>query len=1004
MKEENPLIKILVASVISIIFVVVITAYTNGSRKTVNKYATMASQQNSYRIANEMADCVKSSLQTLQLASCFVSQTLKDKTFENQAEILQAYTKQTPFSSIEYMPASFSAFNDFEYYKEGFAGKSGIWVNVDVFPLSERNVYFYTPLYDGGQILGVLTGIMPERIILQPMMNNLYPNENGVGILCTRSGQIIGASIDVGEKRYMKELLESYEVSLDGKETFLNHIDVMDNTVFQYYEPEGIAFGSVRAVEGTDWFFTQILPAHQYNGMFYKSVVIQIATITIIVFLFIFHIIYLSLMVNNSQKRMLAEKKKLIKDQNEEKERYYTIVQESLIKSEKYKNAVLADAITIFEVNLTQNIMDYGKAHGRDGKNVPLEELLDIQFPCTFDTYVENWADKYVKSTARLDFLANSNRQYLLNCAAVGKSEVSIEYPAIDPRGNELYIRRSFFLTTDENTGDVIAYGNTKDITLQKKKELMLANYEKILITTASDMYKGVLQVDLQEFTVVYHYFENDRINSDVRGSFETFLDELMLTVFPDDTARVRDSFTKERLINMPYGISYHINFRGTEKSESGTQRVYTMTVTKAIIDRKPYALFVRVDSTAAVEAESSKRKIVEDALARAEIANQAKSQFLSNMSHDIRTPMNAIVGFTNLALNHIDDAELAKSYLEKIATASNHLLMLINDVLDMSYIESGKIHLAEQEYDILDIVEDLKNIMQSNVNAKNLTFTVDTQSVHNEWVLCDRLRLDQILLNLLGNSVKFTNAGGSIALAVAEIHDQGKVAYEFRVKDTGIGMSDDFITRIFNPFERERSSTVSGIPGTGLGMAITKRLIDMMGGTISVTSKKNVGSEFVVLLPLKSVSHSEQQNDDAQPSEAQFSARQFDAHGKRVLLAEDNAFNREIACAILSEAGFAVEEAEDGSVAVKKLLEKGAGYYTVVLMDIQMPVMDGYEATKAIRAFEDRDLASVPIIAMTANAFDEDKKKALQAGMNAYVAKPVDIAVLFETLQKVIL
>ncbi|MBR1911630.1 MAG: response regulator [Treponema sp.] len=1003
MKEENPLIKILVASVISIIFVVVITAYTNGSRKTVNKYATMASQQNNYRIANEIGLCVKSSLQALQLASNFVSQTIKDKNFEDPAEILQSFELQTPFSSIEYMPASFSAFNDFEYYKEGFAGKSGVWIDFRESYASKSLVYFYTPLFDGGNILGVLTGIMSEQMFLQPMMDNLYPDESGMAILCTRSGRLIGGSFDMGEMQYMKDILENYGVSLEGKETFLNHIDMMNNTVFQYYEAEGIAFGSICAVPKTDWFVVQILPAHLYNRMFYKSVIMQIATITIIVFLFIFYIIYLSLMVNNSQKRMLAEKKKLIKDQNEEKERYYTIVQESLIKSEKYKNAVLADAITIFEVNLTQNIMDYGKAHVKDGKNVPLEELLDIQFPCTFETYVENWADKFVKSTARLDFLASSSRQYLLNCAAVGKSEVSIEYPAIDPRGNELYIRRSLFLTTDENTGDVIAYGNTKDITLQKKKELMLANYEKILITTASDMYKGVLQVDLQEFTAVYHYFENDRINSDVRGEFEKFLDDQMLTVFPDDVDRVRDSFTKERLINMPYGISYHINFRGTEKSESGTQSVYTMTVSKAIIDHKPYALFVKVDSTAAVEAESAQRKIVEDALARAEIANQAKSQFLSNMSHDIRTPMNAIVGFTNLALNHIDDAELAKSYLEKIATASNHLLMLINDVLDMSYIESGKIHLAEQEYDILDIVEDLKNIMQSNVNAKNLTFTVDTQSVHNEWVLCDRLRLDQILLNLLGNSVKFTNVGGSIVLAVAEIHNQGKVSYEFRVKDTGIGMSDDFITRIFNPFERERSSTVSGIPGTGLGMTITKRLIDMMGGTISVTSKKNVGTEFVVMLPLKPVSHSEQQS-NTYLAEAHVSARWFDAHGKRVLLAEDNAFNREIACAILSEAGFSVDEAEDGSVAVKKILEKGAGYYTVVLMDIQMPVMDGYEASKTIRALEDKDLASVPIIAMTANAFDEDKKKALQAGMNAYVAKPVDISVLFETLQKVIL
>ncbi len=401
-------------------------------------------------------------------------------------------------------------------------------------------------------------------------------------------------------------------------------------------------------------------------------------------------------------------------------------------------------------------------------------------------------------------------------------------------------------------------------------------------------------------------------------------------------------------------------------------------------------------DITAMVENEMKQKALIEDALLRAENASKAKTVFLSNMSHDIRTPMNAIIGFTTLATTHIDQKEKVQDYLNKISASSRHLLSLINDVLDMSRIESGKLRLEETGCRLSEIMRGLESMLLSDLKAKNLEFVMDTADLHDELVVCDRLRLNQILLNLLGNAVKFTEPGGSIYFRILEkpAKNQDLAYYEFHVKDTGIGISEEFQKHIFEPFERERNSTVSGIQGTGLGMAITKNIVDIMGGTISVTSQKNVGTEFVVQLPLKKAV--------LKQAEPPAPVRKPIA-GKRILLVEDNDLNREIAQELLSEEGLIVEEAADGSIAVEKLLEKGPGYYQLVLMDIQMPVMDGYRATQKIRAFDDRKLASIPIIAMTANAFDEDKKKALDTGMDAHIAKPIDVDKLLEVLYQML-
>ena len=535
-----------------------------------------------------------------------------------------------------------------------------------------------------------------------------------------------------------------------------------------------------------------------------------------------------------------------------------------------------------------------------------------------------------------------------------------------------------------------------------------------------------------------------------------------------------------------------------------------------------------RLATEAAVE-----RAVLEEKLVKAEAAERAKTTFLSNMSHDIRTPMNAIIGFTTLAETNIDNKPRVQEYLSKILSSSNHLLSLINDILDMSRIESGKLNIEEKPCSISDIFKDMRNIIQTQMQAKQLSFFMDTMDVTDENIYCDKLHVNQVLLNLLSNAIKFTPAGGSVSMMVTQKPGAptGYGSYEIRVKDTGIGMSPEFAEHIFEPFERERNSTVSGIQGTGLGMAISKSIVNTMGGTIEVRTEQGKGTEFILNFQFRLqdgtkpverireltgvrglvVDDSFSTCDSVTKMLTQIGMRaEWTMHGreavlrakqavemgdefyayiidwalpdlsglevvrqvraivgdhvpiiiltaydwtafedeakqagvtafcnkpifiselrdvlnsalnkvdlpspaskpipdpvaelqsKRILLVEDNELNREIAQEILEESGFNVETAADGTYAVEMVKDSQPGYYALVLMDVQMPVMNGYDATRAIRALPDPALADIPIVAMTANAFDEDRKKALACGMNDHIAKPININNLIQVL-----
>ncbi len=405
--------------------------------------------------------------------------------------------------------------------------------------------------------------------------------------------------------------------------------------------------------------------------------------------------------------------------------------------------------------------------------------------------------------------------------------------------------------------------------------------------------------------------------------------------------------------------------------------------------------LYVARDITEEKTRDFKQREALTEALAAAQQANKAKTIFLNNMSHDIRTPMNAIIGFTTLAQTHLEDFSKVEDYLNKISTSSNHLLSLINNILDMSRIESGAVKLDEEAVHIPDLLHTLRTMIQSLADSKKINLHIDMQDLVHEDVLTDKLRLNQVLLNIVGNAINFTRPGGNIVIRVSEKPCNLKpyTTYEFSIKDNGIGMSKEFVGHIFDMFSREYSSTVSGIQGTGLGMAITKNIVDMMGGDIRVESEEGKGTLFTVVLNLCITN---------EPDKIEEKRRSYNYRGKRVLLVEDNELNREIATTILEETGMIIDSVEDGDIAVMTIKEEPAEKYDLILMDVQMPRMDGYTATREIRALADNKKSNIPIVAVTANAFEEDRKKAIESGMNGHIIKPISIEQIAKVLDEI--
>ncbi|MBU5678988.1 transporter substrate-binding domain-containing protein [Blautia sp. MSJ-9] len=545
-------------------------------------------------------------------------------------------------------------------------------------------------------------------------------------------------------------------------------------------------------------------------------------------------------------------------------------------------------------------------------------------------------------------------------------------------------------------------------------EEDLAVDAERVYFDTREDAMNAVRDGDV-DATFVYLYTAQKFVNLDSRGSVTyTVLDEPVypyrISIMPSADAELSGILTKCIYAYPKTRLESLISDYTTVKLVNTTLFTLIMLhpVKSAALLLVAIALLLLLVSVSLKMHENHKLVKVErkraeekDVLAKlAKSANESKSRFLFNMSHDIRTPLNAVLGFTNLAKEAIGDDEKELDYLDKIQISGEHLLEVVNDVLEMSRVETGTISLEEKECCIKDIIDAVVLISGENSRKKNQQFIVNLSELKYPYVWCDSLRVKEILSNLLENAVNYTQPEGRIELTIKQ-QPAGREGYadlEIRVKDNGCGMEKDFVEKLFQPFMREQSATVSGLNGTGLGLAIIKRYVDAMGGTISVQTEKNVGSEFVVRLCHKLAEKTKEISSEAAKEDEK---TQF--YGKRILIVEDNDLNREIEVAILEDAGFLVEEAVDGQKAVEKVKDAKDGYYDGILMDIQMPVMDGYEATREIRKLKNPMLARIPIIAVSANAFDEDKIASEKAGMNAHIEKPIRLDYLFDTLSNIL-
>ncbi|MDO4486815.1 MAG: response regulator [Bacillota bacterium] len=808
------------------------------------------------------------------------------------------------------------------------------------------------------------------------------------------------------------------------------------------------------------------------------------------------------------------------------------------------EHALSASAGAYYNINITRNQVPGTMYQVIDDVEYSINEAIGFPDDCKYWDVIEYWGNQLAEDQQE-DYFAFFDRAHLQECFDKGQDHVFHWYWTKNSLGAPMLAEQHIVMYRDAVDDDLLAITYVLDHTQLEELHARDAEQRKLIeedikkIEGLASQYSTLYFINLETKEYSQYninetvYDQNTNLdNNSSKNFFNKYAEAIASYSHPDFRDEMM-KFADENYLKKLLRNKKRYTYRFLHTGRNGEYQWMELVLIKfAKADEEPSHIafaFINVDEDE--REKEAQRKVLVDALAAAEHANRAKTVFLNNMSHDIRTPMNAIIGYTALAAAHLDNIETTKDYLNKISISSSHLLSLINDVLDMSRIESGRVKIEEKEVHLPDVLHDLRTIIQSNISAKQQDLFIDTQDILNEDIITDKLRLNQVLLNIVGNAIKFTPTGGTISIRISEkpCPLRGYATYEFRIKDNGIGMSEEFQKHIFESFTREQSATVSGIQGTGLGMAITKNIVDMMGGTISVKSEEGKGTEFIVVFDCKlsdnvvkyepvpelqgaralvvdddtdtcmsvskmlkqigmradwtvsgkeSIVRAKEAYDEgdefkayiidwlmpdmngietvrrirkvignstpiiiltaydwsdieAEAREAGVTAfvskplfmselrevltkpvctgikkdseEKADFSGKKILLVEDNELNQEIAAELLQGAGFVVDVADDGSIAVKKITEADAERYDLILMDIQMPNLNGFEATRVIRSLGDGRKAGIPIIAMTANAFDEDKKAAFEAGMNGFVAKPIDINVLMSTLADIL-
>ncbi len=1090
------------------------------------EYAANAAQLKMEHIDEELSNA----LRRINTYAYFVSRSLE--TPDITARMLKEMEESSAFDAVIFTDINgidhssdgqTADVTDRNFYQDGISGNSNIEIIFDPYLFNETMACFYTPVKYNDEVVGVLRGAFLAEEYLKNMLSTTYFGENAQVFLCKPDGKIIASSDDATYNGYLLDILTDSNMIDQGTADQMHNVFKNGGMgTFLCDKKSKTDNVCITYLKNNDFVLVQIFPKNITQNMISRgnSAGIQLE----IMLIAIFAISILIILVRSRHRRKKLEK------ENEQSQ--YVLQGLNTLFSSRYITVDLETQTYSY----VANVQPSNRESNFEGS---FDEMLKIQSADIIEDEAKEEFYRFFTADSLIEHLAKTD-VLTYECHIMRDEKEAWE------------LLITVCLTRDENGSATKILFVRQDNTQLKLKEIR-AEKERLLMNRKERQYQiAIMSSSLctYEFNLTQDKIEQDII-AKINGNNVSFLSMTELAA----PCKASDYFEKWKKYVLPESMENYSSAVTAEyllkRFEQGDREVVaeywiegldsdpiclhqSFAMTKDENTDDIIVMVISKDITDQVKRQREQTQALHDALMQAQHANAAKTTFLSNMSHDIRTPMNAIIGFSTIAVNHIDSKDQVLECLQKVLASSNHLLSLINDILDMSRIESGKVQIKEQECNIPEIIHNLVNIIQPQVKAKQLELFIDTFEVTNENVITDPLKLNQVFINLLSNAIKYTPAEGTLSFRIIQkgTFRHGYGSYQFIVKDNGIGMSPEFVKHIFDPFEREFTVTQSGIQGTGLGMSITKNIVEMMNGTINVESEPGKGSTFTVDLELKlqdtdqtasqireleglramvvdddlnacdsacrmlkqlgmrsewttsgreAVFRAKTAFDDGDSyhtfiidwqmpglsgvetarkirsavgddvpiiiltaydwSDIEEEAREAgvtafcakplfisdlksvllsanhlnkkqdtapewtkaDFSGKRILLVEDNELNREIAEVILEEAGFIVDTAPDGTDAVAVMEHSEENYYDAILMDVQMPIMNGYEATRTIRSLPRKDVKDLPIIAMTANAFEDDKEAAFKCGMNAHIAKPLDMDIFISVLKKFI-
>lgn len=1125
MKKTKPVQEIVYAVFLLTAMILLFLWFTSqNSRRTEEQnrdYAADSARMKSQQIDNEL----NNALSRIETYAYFVGEGLTEPAVT--AEMLAKMEENSQFDTILFTDLNgvdyasdgrISNVTERVFYQDGIQGNSGMEIVFDPHLFDETMICFYAPVRYNGQVIGILRGAFLAEEYLKSMLATTYFGEEARVFLCLPEGRVIASSDGMTyEKNLIDTLTETGEIDQKVAEQVRQIFDNGGEGAFACGSSSKVDNICVTNLPQNSYVLVQTFPEKVTRKMILEENRVGIQLEIMLIALFAVYIVII--LIRAGRRRKQLEKENL--------EMGYVISGITML----FSRFTMVD----FEADTYQYLV---------GTKPEGAEIAESGNYSNLTSYLASTAEK-TRRQELVDFLEKDS----IVAALLKQNDLRYEHCVI--RSGQPGWEHLNVICLERKDGRAVkALFIRQDITELKEKELRI-QAERSLANRRERQYQTALMTNSLcsfEINLTQDLIEQNIIRT-INGQKISLLERVGLTA----PCAASEYFEKWKQFVLAESLEEYTSTLSTKNMiksfEDGEGEVIAeyweedpqknqMCVRQSFIMTRDddtgdiMAMVISRDITEQIRKQREQTQALQDALMQAQHANRAKTMFLSNMSHDIRTPMNAIIGFSTIAVSHIDNREQVLDCLQKVLSSSNHLLGLINDVLDMSRIESGKVQIKEQECNISELIHNLVNIIQPQIKAKQLELFIDTFEIANEDVIADPLKLNQVFINLLSNAVKYTPAGGTVSFRIMQktTFRHGYGDYKFIIKDNGIGMSPEFVGHVFEPFERESTVTQSGIQGTGLGMAITKNIVEMMNGTISVESEIGKGSTFTVELGLKlqdtektakqikeleglralvvdddfntcdsvgkmlkqlglrsewttsgreavyraKTAHEEGDSyhtfiiDWQMPglsgvetarkireavgneapiiiltaydwSDIEIEAKaagvtafcakpmfmsdlknvllaannllddqadvpewtKADFSGKRILLVEDIELNREIAQVILEEAGFLVDTAPDGTDAVAIMEKAEENYYDAILMDVQMPVMNGYEATRTIRSLPRKDVKDLPIIAMTANALEEDKEAALKNGMNAHIAKPLDMDVFISVLRK---